>query len=391
MDAPPADATADAPPVDAPSVDAGSGCIAEQFELSTDSLGRTRPIAIAPDGDGFVVVWSEWDDGEQLRIAHVPTTGSPGEPVLLGTEGAPGANDRTPELASGMLTFTSDLTTLAVPEVMAQPLDAAFAPVGAAVRVTNDDLAQRAHAIVATGAGFLLLYAETGATETRVLAQQLQTTGALEGAPQVIGTTTDSIDRLSAAPLGPDVGVTWVDQRRDGGDVWVRHLAATGAPLGDAIMVSTEGNASGGVRMASDEIAGVVVFDVMVGGLRPEIRSRLLNLDATPLTFEQIVSFAPAQGTGASLAAFAGGFASTYHSTEDRETTARVSFIHGSTGVVDSTVVLGATGSTHGRTAAAVASDGTLLVAWSDVRDGEGTKIMLSRLVCPDAWLRCSR
>ncbi len=391
----------DAGPEDAAMVEEGDAgpvvCISEEFELSADVVARYRPVSILADEDGFAVAWDQGEGRDAMRRSHVPQHGSPEQSSYIDVNDVTDANYQVPVIVHGMVAFKSDLGSLEFRELMAQPLDASLEPVGDVVRITNDDIEPSAPVLVAMDSGFVLVYTQPAGDGSVVVARSLDRAGK-PGKAHELATSAGVIAGVSATGLASHALVGWVDPAVDGGEAWVQRIEADGAPSGKAELISTEGNATGRIWLASDDAAALAVFEVLVSGWRRDIRTRLINLGGTAERPEEILAFGATGMAGVSAAAFGGGFAVAYRALQDEVRETRVSFVHGSTGKTVSTVKAGTTTITTETTALAVGPDGTLLVAWSDIPpnvgavvDDVGAVIKASRITCPEAWLRCSK
>ncbi len=372
-------------------------CTTQEFELSADAIARYRPISIAATAGGFTVAWDEWNYRDQMHLTVVPTTGQPAEHGLLEVENTLDAGYQSPVITPGMMVFKTDMFSLDQRELMAQPLDASFSPLGSPVRLTQDLVEQSVPILIPVDTGFVLVYSEPDGAGTKLIARTLSRSGAPGVAHDIVRSEVP-LGSFGATAFAAGVGVSWVAPTASGGDVWIRRTALSGAPLGDSWIVSTEGNAAGGISMVSDGEAALVVFNVLLAGGRSQVRARLLTREGKPSKPEQMVTLGPTQAAGVSAGAYAGGFAVAYRARDADKIETRVSFIHGSTGMVVSSHVTGTSTAMNEATTLAVAPDGTLLVAWSDLAlpdaafDGQGGAVIkASRMTCPEAWLRCSK
>ena len=91
------------------------------------------------------------------------------------------------------------------------------------------------------------------------------------------------------------------------------------------------------------------------------------------------------------MVAYEGGFAVVYRSWEADETrrSIRLAFVHGSSGEVVASLVVAESAQEDGPPDVAVAGDGTLLITYASLTNRQ-TTIESARIVCPEAWLRCS-
>jgi len=389
------DASPDGPVTDGRIIEGDGGgvetCRVETYDLAHDTITRSRSVAITSSADGFMAAWSQFDVlGDNLYGVQAGLRAPPGTPVTLTEEELA---FRSPVIVNDLLVarvestehYTYDLATRVVGEFGS----------GTMTRLMDDAADQDQPVLVSREGGYLLLYraAEAGTISIRSL--RLDMSGRPVGAPQTVATLPGEIRSMDSSVMGGGVGLVYITATDSGGLVHFQRLTMDGAASGEARRLDTEGNASSTVSLAADGVAGLVAFDVLVDGVRPEVRMRLLDTGGAPTSGERIVTTGPERGVGPSVAAFSGGFVVVYRdamptATDGTAARATAAFVHGSTGDVVLRTELGDAHGEGGPIGTSVAPDGTLFALWTDLVRGSGTTIKAARLVCPDAWLRCS-
>jgi hypothetical protein len=257
-------------------------------------------------------------------------------------------------------------------------------------RVTNNMLRDDAPSITATSSGALLAWAEVDmAASTRVImARPLGALGVPTGMARPVSDPAHGAPYPVLATHGSNVLLGYANTQPGMQHVYVRRLDATGAPLGEAMVVDAEGNTDGSLDLASamrDDVAtGAIVFGVIVGGSRQEVRWREILADGTPSGPERILTLAPEQGTDPSITAFAGGWVVTYRVVSDDGLTTpilRLALVDGAGEVIE-TVDLAEVAMNGGRPTVRTSDDGrTFVVAWADA-NGTMTDITAMRVRC---------
>lgn len=372
---------ADVPTADVPGTDTSMAdvdlteCTTTDVTIAMDFIGTPRPVSVQLDPMGYLVAWRQ-----QMGAAEDVYTG------IIGTEGTSvlSTNQLTDDLGSkrnlvvrdGIALWEDDLA-----ERIEFQIRGVAAGGGTEFDVTSDTGNAQRPSVAALGSQWVIGYSEQNGGSWDVKVRTYD--GSAFGNATTLATVPAPVD-LALHEADGQMMAAWVQ----GGDVMMQPLDSSAVEVGEPFVVSTEGNAVGPVKLAFGELGGVVIFDVALGG-RPEVRSRLLNLDGTPKRAEQIVSLAPAQGQVANVVYYMGGFAAIYHDRLMGVTTVKLVFIHGSDGDVVDEIDLGTAAFDDGLPGVAVRDDGVIAAAWAET-SGAGTDIRGRRVTCPGAWLRCS-
>ncbi|MEM9071319.1 MAG: hypothetical protein AAGE52_22625 [Myxococcota bacterium] len=371
------------PDTSTPSVDASSQAVAcESFpvELSLDPISRARQVSVGTNETGFVFAWSDARSvTEDVRIADLPSDAVAVMETRLTEDGA---SVRSVEVTDGLAVWLDDAGRGA-------PYGVRGAEVGRPadeVWVFSD--AEGDHAspqVVAVEDGWIVAWLRRppGSDRWQVEMRPVDNAGETGDVVQLpYEATTPSLSFSNASNL---LYLAWVD----GDDVFVGRTSLTGESAIDASQVSTESNAAGDLSIAFGPDGGIATFGVRVAGIRPEIRSRLLDVNGRPQRPEEVVSQAPLKGSVPSAIAFSGGFAVAYRAAHnDEEDHIRLAFVHGSDGDVVAEYSFGESAMDDGAPGVAVDEEGRIGVGWAH-RSGSGTAIRGVRLVCAEAWLRC--
>lgn len=169
--------------------------------------------------------------------------------------------------------------------------------------------------VIGAGAGtpYVAWARGTGAGRTgqvRRLSEEAPT-----GTPAIIEGWSSILGRPAIVPLETGALLAWVDGETR--HVRVQALDAAGVPMGEARNLSTESGASGGLDVAMAPEGGAFVFDVRVGGTRPELRFRAFDVSGESVGLEKVLTKGDETGSGASIAALRGGYAVAYRGGTD--------------------------------------------------------------------------
>ncbi len=363
-----------------------SQCDVVELEMPMDFIATSRPVSVEVGDDGFTIAYRRTGDDGDVYISRVGLGPSATTVETLPLVEEPGTAQNV-VIGGGMAVWEDDLNERVERTIRAFPVRPG--PSDTIIDVTSRTGDARAPIVARfEGGNWIFGYFEATGGQWAVTVRSWD--GTTLGNPQVLDTVSE-VGQLSLAQAGDAMMAAW--QKGDGssGDIWLRPLDMSARPMGPGQIVSTEGNAVGPVQVAFHESGGAVIFEVSLDG-RPEIRSRLLNLDGTPKRAEQVVSLAPPQGRNAALITYSGGFASVYHERllgGGEPESVKLNFIHGSDGNVVFELPLGSAGFDDGLPGLAVGPEGEIVAAWAEVLP-EGTKIRAVKISCPVAWLRCS-
>ncbi|MBN8614949.1 MAG: hypothetical protein J0L92_30395 [Deltaproteobacteria bacterium] len=346
----------------------------------TDLAASSRVIDVAAATDEFAAVWREQIEGfPQVRVARIPSTA--GEPTALTVTEGLDLHDE-PAIA----TVNGDYLVAWIDnadddyEVRARAL--VDGTLGAATRVTTRVGRDDSPSLVTVGENVIASWVENreGDTVRVPITQLLTATGTLSGSNHEI-TAPANIGRPSLAPREGGAVLLYSEGGADLPDVSLQRLDATGAPVGDPEVMSTEHNAGGDVDVGLTPADGAAVFTALIAGVRRDVRVRLLDGTGEPAMSEFALNEGMEQGDSASVARLRqavgwsegcrDGYAVVYRSYPDGGTDTRLRLIlldAGADVVRAIDLDIPNVSNRGGRTTVRIAGDGQLLVAWTDTR-----------------------
>lgn len=344
----------------------------------TDLAASSRVIDVAAATDEFAAVWREQIEGfAQVRVARIPSTA--GEPTALTVTEGLDLHDE-PAIA----TVNGDYLVAWIDnadddyEVRARPL--VDGTLGAATRVTTRVGRDDSPSLVTVGENVIASWVENRETVRVPITQLLTATGALSGSNHEI-TAPANIGRPSLAPREGGAVLLYSEGGSDLPDVSLQRLDATGAPVGEPEVMSTEHNAGGDVDVGLTPADGAAVFTALIAGVRRDVRVRLLDGTGEPAMSEFALNEGMEQGDSASVARLRqavgwsegcrDGYAVVYRSYPDGGTDTRLRLIlldAGADVVRAIDLDIPNVSNRGGRTTVRIAGDGQLLVAWTDTR-----------------------
>jgi len=192
---------------------------------------------------------------------------------------------------------------------------------------------------------------------------------------------------LSVAELGAAEGekhgaLVWVSEQGDKPGVWLQALDPDGLPVGAPSMLSGFVGGDTTVFVASHESGGAAVYTTVQGSSR-ELRIQELDALGAPEGVEHRVTSGDERATGASLVAIPGGWVVAYRrsAADNLQSTVRLTFTDRSGNIARVHDVAEASPS-GGPVQVRVASDGRILLAWTD-RVQDVTTVRALRVICP--------
>lgn len=382
MDAAMASDTSDVPMVDTGVPDAPSmqvECETIEVEFATDPITRARYVAASTDADGFVFGWGDAQSiREEVRIASLGYTGEASEVSQLTTDDN---SARGVALADDYIVWLDDGGVASEYVVVGRPIS------GGEVRTLSSNAGQHdLPRVFDDGDGHIATWIRQNADDTWVI--EIRSLGVNES-PVVTLPFSLEFPAYDIAFVDDVAYVVW----QSGDDAVVAQVDLVGNVVYEPNIVSDEHNAEGGVAIAFENGAGVVAFSVRVGGIRQEVRARLINDEAAPTRPERVVSYAPLRGRAPAAIAFGGGYALAYRATTpEGAENLRVAFVHGTDGDVVAEYQLGPSAFEDGAPGMTVGEGGVLGVGWAFRDQSPGateTSIRGARLACGEAWLRC--
>lgn len=349
--------------------------------LGTDAPPRARDVGIAAGPTGHAIVWSSGEGAlGDVFFAALPPSGAAGAATPV-TEHF--AVTRDPVIAANgtgwMLAWYGNADGDF--DVYAEPWSAAGASAGPAQRLTMRVGRDDAPALLPTTTGALAAWVEERTITSRVAVTRLLGTDAMPSTAQRDSSPASAaVSRPLLAHRSGGFALAWVDSVSPTPSALLQPLGTDGAPMGAPITLSTEGNADGTIDLAMDEGGGAVTFGVSVGGVRPEVRARLVDGSGNPSGPERVITDAPASGRDASIAPLAGGYAIAYRALEGATPQLRIAFVAADL-VPVVTLDVAPVSATGGRVTVRVSGEGRIAVAWADV-DDTTTTIRAARIRC---------
>lgn len=351
-------------------------CVAgETQKLGDDRMGD-RTVGLAAGTSGFGLAWNAVPDGEALSHLHAAAlspTGVLGPTQRLTTTIATRRPVTLAAVGESWLAswVDNDPETF---EVRTMALTSELAP-GTAHHVTATAAGEDSPVLLARAAGTLLAWVETDGTSRVARAVPLDEGGAPMGSAATASAPSHQPGALALGELRAGPVLVYTSTLADGTSVFVQKLNDAGGTRGQPSAIDTEGNAVASLDAALGRDGGAVVFDAVVGGVRREVRFRALDEEGAPVGDERVL----AEGTGASIAAFAGGYAVSYRASGS-PAEIRVLFVS-QLGEVVAELPVAQGANRGGRTTVRVSADGQIAVAWADTQDA-GTALRVVHLAC---------
>lgn len=357
------------------------------YKIATDTAGD-RAVALAAAGNGFGLLYTALPDGGVISRVHaigLSSSGTLGTPHALSTGGVP---RRPVSLAAAGTSWIAawvdnDPTRFEV-RTLALGADLAPAAGATAAHLTSTDAGEDNPVLFMGGGGALLAWVEedTAAGGRLVRAQRVSLDGAPAGEAATASTAGHRPGALVLAELaaGPVLLYTSAIDGPAGPEtrLFMQDLTSAGAMRGAARPIDEEANADGTLDAFLTSSGGAVVFGALVGGVRSEVRFRAFDAAGAPLGDERIL----AQGTDASIAAFAGGYAVSYRAAASGEAPAEVRLLLVSElGDLITDVTVAQAMLEGGRTTVRVSGDGQIAIGWADSTPSQ-TDVRLARVAC---------
>ena len=354
------------------------------YKVGSDRAGD-RTVALAASGSGFGALYTGLpEDGLVARVHAIALSsdGTLGEPRQLSRAGTA---LRAVSLASTGASWIASWVDNDPDryEVRTLPLGADLAPA-----------AETPAAVTATPAGedaptllvserVLLAWIEDDLAGARVVrVRELGSDGAPTGSASAASDPAHQPAALVMGELsaGPVLLYPSTVQGSSGPEtrIFLQGLTSTGGMRGSAMPLDRSAIADGTLDASLAPSGGAVVFGVLVGGARHEVRFRAVGGDGMPLRDERVL----VEGTDASIAAFAGGYAVSYRAPASGATPAQVRLLLlNELGDVVAEEPVADAMPEGGRTTVRVAGDGQIAVAWAD-STGDETSVRLALIAC---------
>lgn len=383
----------DAGPVDSgpPPGDAGMpSCTAapeDHHKVSTDPGGGDRIVGLAGGGDAFGLIWNETRDGQPDVFARrVPTSGAIGDEQRVTSNFSRENPPALVAVGTNWLATWVDNEGATGFEVRTQLLGPTTAPMGSIQALTSTATLLESNPLLHNMSdGPFALWVEDdmlAGTQT-ARARTINTDGTARGSTQTVSESGARPGQVALGELASGPVAFWTQGVGLMQDLLMQPLTADGARTGAATTISVESNSDGTVDAAvSPAEGGAVVFGVLVGGVRREVRFRAMNADGTLLGAEIPLFSPPLIGSDASIVSFAGGYAVAFRGDSMDGMGSRIILLltDGLGNVLDMGDVWPAADS-GGRVTLRVTGTGQLAAAWAD-DDGDATSIHVQVIRC---------
>lgn len=386
----------DAGPVDAsdagrPSGDAGAPtCVADPervYKLGSDATGGDRIVGLAAGANAFGVVWTQLPTSGGLVEVHgerISSSGARGTTQRITSRGGSKTGANIGAVGTSWVVAWVDNASGTF-ELHTIGVGGDLAPGSATVHdlTATPTLREDGPVFLNSSAGLMLAWTEDDMSAlTRVArAQQVANDGTPTGSPGTASASGQQPGQLATGELDGGPVLVWSEGIGGSGTVYLQGITTAGAMRGTRTRVSTEDNADGTVDAALlPTTGGAVVFGVLVDGVRHEVRFREVPSDGavTDAQPERVL----ANGTGASVARFAGGYAISYRAPASGDTPSMIHLmLVQSNGDLVSDVPVIEAPSEGARTTVRVSGDGQIAITWADTNPG-ATDIRVAMIAC---------
>jgi hypothetical protein len=371
-----------------PPIDAGplscSVAAADVHKLGSDGMTIDRTVGFASAGSAFGLVWSGWID-EELATRGVlgARLDSQGELGAMTTISAPPGLKRPPALVPVGTSWIAAYVDNAggTFELYTQALAADLSASGDRHPVTSTAAVLEDNPVFFSSAtGVLLAWVEE---DTLTLARSVRVRtiaddGTPTGSAQIASDDAHSPGQVALAETSEGPVLLYGALDGEVTRLFLQPLTDSGAIEGAFRTLDEEMNADGTVDAALTSSGGAVVFGTLTGGVRPEVRFRALAGNGAPIGDERILR----DGSGASIAYFAGGFVVSYRAPASGEDGPQVrALLVDQLGEVVLDVPVADASLEGGRTTVSVSGDGQIAIAWAD-RAGGGMDMRAALLRC---------
>jgi len=342
----------------------------DRHVLSTDPGGLGRIVGMDAAHDSWGIVWHETREGVPDVFGVRLTATGPGTVQRitdqLSRENTPSVMANGTEWIAAWVDNDESISF----EVRTQTLSSSLAPSGTRHRVTTTDaLLEDSPTLINLSSGPFLFYIEddmvAGTRTAKALPLSLD--GSAAGPPQTVSMDGQRPGQVALGELGAGPVVLWSEGIGATQDLLLQGMTAAGARRGSPTTVTSESNADGTVDAALvPDLGGAVVFGVLVGGVRREVRFRAIDGDGAFSSDERSLLTPPATGTDASITRFAGGFAVAYRGDDGSGSTSIRLLLVDVLGEVLADVPVSAAQPGGGRVTIRATTSRQLAVAWAD-------------------------
>jgi len=357
----------------------------DRHVLSTDPGGLGRIVGMDAAHDSWGIVWNETREGVPDVFGVRLTPSGPGTVQQITDQFS--RENRPAVLANGtewIAAWVDNDESISF-EIRTQTLTSALAPAGTRHRLTNTDaLLEDSPTLINLSSGPFLFYVEDDmvAGSRTAKALPLNTDGSAAGSPMTVSMDGQRPGQVALGELEAGPVVLWSEGIGAMQDLLLQGMTDEGARRGSPTTLTSESNSDGTVDAALvPDNGGAVVFGVLVGGVRREVRFRALNGAGELTSDERSLLSPPATGTDASITRFAGGFAVAYRGEDGTGSTRiRLLFVD-ALGDVLMDVPVSAAQPTGGRVTLRATTTRQLAVTWAD-DIGDGIEIVAQVIRC---------
>lgn len=395
------------PPTDGgPPVDAGDGggstlpsCVSEDddlFTLGMDAQADPRSIAVAANGNGFLVSWEQALEGRTYRIFSqmIPETGAAADVQQLvdGRFGPPARHPAVMRMPSGFVVAWDELDDAQGSiQIKTRMLSEEGLPTAAAATLTTGPNVHDTPTLVSDGTTFL-----AGFVTDNTMGQRSGGTLRMSAMGTAEGTLfehdfpeTQVSVPIVASRAEDGYGYFFLNAQAGGsqGAVIGQPLLTSGGTDGPTETVNGSGQGRGGLAAATATDPDIaVVYDVDIsGGARSDIRfRRVATSTGRPIGTEQNITGGNEQGTFPGVAPFAGGFVLGFRGLQRDAESARIRIaLVDPLGNISTFAEYGdETNVDGGPVNITTAPFGSMLVTWASPTDDGGTSFHARRIRC---------
>jgi hypothetical protein len=279
--------------------------IAERF------FNSQSPISVAVQGDGALLSWSQFRGGKSRVFSRwYGVTADAVDAPEIGDDSTQDEVFSAPTSSGFLTTWSDDLSGHL--ELRARRSDDHGATLDVAPIALTSAGASQHDAVAAQGADGKILVAYTTAEPASGSVLLLSSDGSPMGPALGVLGFGAHVGRPALAAFRSGYLLAWVDA--DARRVHLQKLDAAGALAGAGVLIDGEGSAQGNLDIAVATSGGAVAWDVLVAGVRPEIRLRTFDADGKPSGNERQLTPFPDTGLRPALAAARGGYLLAYRS-----------------------------------------------------------------------------
>lgn len=291
---------------DLASADIGALTGVDNAGRTVSTAGGSERIAIAYGKDVSAV--------QDIFLGVAPnTTDAPLDPSQVTSDFATSLTPNVAYVAGNWLVAWAD-NLYGNYEISVRSYDLTRDTATTAVRLTENSDRDEAPTVIANGDGALLAWVEEDSLFTRHLRTLLlSSTGSALGSANEVASSSDGMSGPVATGIGENYGVGWIH----GTDALLVKLNEDGNSATEPESLITDSNGAGELDLVGTSSGGAAVFNVLLEESRQEIHFRTFDEDGAPTGVERNITTAPERGTGASIAAYAGGFLVSYRALAD--------------------------------------------------------------------------